>query len=192
MTKTLSNYKWVGLGVVMGAILLAAASLWPLVAGANPSRVDSYVATASASTSLAYMTPGAGTTTLTKDARSGTDSKFDQVALAIQVTATSTGVISPTLMVRLEDSRDCITYYPRTAVPATATTTLLTADPYNAFSLKIASSTTAPGSTDTSTRLHKLIVADVPLNCVRAVLYDPAGGGNYGVYAELIGIREKQ
>jgi hypothetical protein len=192
MTTTTTRTALFGATAVVLLALIGAAISLPSEARANPSRVETFTATAAASTTLAYITPGTGTTTLTRAMSGGNDSKFDKAVLAIQVTATSTGVSVPTLMVRFEDSRNCVDYYPRTAAPSSATTTLLTADPYQAFSLRMASSTAAPGSTDTATRLSKSIVTDVPLNCVRAVLYSPSGGGSYGVYAELIGIKEKQ
>lgn len=193
MTK-LSKYSWVGVGV---ALLFSAALVWMMLAApkgaqANPSETPSFKGNTAASTTLAYMTPGTGTSTITYDSNAGTKTKFDSVNLAYQLTATSTGVAVPTVILRLEDSRDGVDWYPRNVVSLTATTSQATSDPYNSISLRVASSTTAVGGSGTATRIHGSISVDSPMRYVRAIFYSPTGGGNYGLYAEMIPVKEKQ
>lgn len=201
MTQTIKN--WVGVAIVAMLMFVTALmiGLMPSVAKANPSQLPSYKPSASASTTLAYMTPGFGSTTalvssLTYDSFSGTDTKFDHMIVAYQVTATSTGVAGSVILnFRIEDSRNGIDWYARNITAVSTSTSVITSNPYNLLSLVLGTSTaTGPGGSAGSN--YNRIMGDFEitplLRWVRLVPIDPQGGGNYGLYVELNPIREKQ
>lgn len=152
--------------------------------------------TADATSTIAYLTAGTGTTTLTCSIGAIHRLANDTVQLNFQLTATSTGVSVPTVNTRFEYSYDKIDWYPL-AIPdsginqslgsAGATTTQMTSDPYNSLSFKVASSTNGFGGSGTATRIH--VSADIPVNAphVRVIFSSPAGGGNFGLWASLFG-----
>ena len=166
------------------------------VAHANPSFFSRFQTATGATSTLAYMTPGTGTTTVT--ALNSTNNAFTSAILNLQVTATSTGVAGQVLAnVRIEQSMDNVDWYP-IAIPAdttlgtspsTATTTLLTTNPYNTYYLALATSTTPTGNfggSGSATVMFRSFVLPTSQKHVRAVFTDPASGGNYGVWAEIV------
>lgn len=151
---------------------------------ANPSFFNRFQ-TQPATTTLAYMTPGTGTTTIT--AINSTNNAFTSATLNLQVTATSTGVASSVLAnVRVEASMDNVDWYPIAVVTTTATTSLLTTNPYNSYSLVLATSTVAQGGTGSATLMMRSFDIPVKERHLRAVISNPAGGGNYGVWGEIV------
>ncbi len=160
--------------------------------GANPSQILENKS-AAATTTITYMTPGAATTTNAFDTQGDGGFPAESGQLALQVTATSTGVITPTVVVRFEDSQDGIDWYPRAIRTVTATTSLMTSDPFNEISLKIATSTTAGfGGSGTAQRYHFVIDAQPTMRYVRAVIRIPIGGGNVGMWSNIIAKKQNR
>lgn len=166
---------------------------------ANPSFFDRFQSNAATST-LAYMTPGTGTTTLS--AINTQNGGFESAVVNLQVTATSTAVVGQVLLnARVEGSMDNVDWYPLAiradttlgTSPGTATTTILTSNPYNNFSLALATSTTPAGDfggTGTAFRMHESFVLPTLTRHVRVVFSDPTAGGKYGLWAEIVTKRQ--
>jgi hypothetical protein len=147
-----------------------------------------------ASSTLNFMKPGHGTTTLTCPINSFARSESGLAILHFQVTATSTAVDKPALNARIEVSRDNIDWYPL-AQPATitglnATTTPYTSDPYRGLSFRISTSTPYAGDfggSGTATRIHYSVEIPATEPFMRVVFTSPASGGNIGLWAEIYG-----
>ncbi len=147
--------------------------------------------------STADATSGTATTTLPCPIGATHRSANDTVRLQIQVTATSTGVVAPTVNARVEYSYDNIDWYPdaissaginQALGSAGATTTQMTSDLLLTRSLKIASSSSQDfGGSGTANRIH--ISTDLPVKApyMRVIFTDPAAGGNYGLWAQIFG-----
>lgn len=181
-----AKYSIFGIGFIA---LVVAIVVMAQYAGANPSQFAPTKETSSATTTLAYLSPGNATTTLSYDSYSGDFVKIDKLTLALQYTASSTG---PTLKVRLEDSMDNVNWYPRAvAINSTlqnATTTMLTGA-FSEYQWTVATSTDNGGS-GTSARVHSSFVVDAPMRYVRAIFYVPVSGGNGGLWAQMIPFKE--
>lgn len=194
MTKLLNN-RYLGAGILVAAILVTALAMFafqPHEAKANPSQILPPKATAVATTTLQYMSPGAGTTTLSYDALStgGTDTIFDKMQLVMQYTASST---APSLKYRIEDSRNGIDWYPRSATVSgqtNATTTQITGN--FADNLWTVATTTDNGGSGTSARVMQSVLIDMRMRYIRAIFYVPASGGNGGLWAEFNPTKQKQ
>lgn len=155
-------------------------------AHANPSAFAPTKETASATTTLVFMAPGAATTTLTYDSLSGDSVKIDSLTVAFQATASSTG---PTLNVRLEDSPNGIDWYPRTVGAGILATTTLMTTPFNTLSF-VLSTTTDNGGSGTSSRIHESFTVTAPMRWVRVVFSQPVGTTNLGLWAQMIPVKE--
>lgn len=171
--------------VIASVIVLAIFAVVPIVK-ANPSLFAPTKATAVATTTLSYLSPGAATTTLSYDSLDGDSSKIDELTLAIQYTASTTG---PTLKLRFEDSPDNINWYPRSEFHNTNATTTLLSGNFSEYQLTVAT-TTDNGGSGTSARIHTSFTVKSPMRYVRAIFYVPASGGNGGLWAQFIPIKE--
>ena len=150
-----------------------------------------------ATTVLNYMTPGNGTTTLTLPNTEA--SGMDYATVVVQVTATSTGVAGAVnLNLRVEGSHDGTDWYAMTnQVPFVAggssSTTILTTNPYANYLLTMSTSTTPAnnfGGSGTATKMYTSVVIPTHLRYTRVIFTDPASGGNYGVWADVIGRKQ--
>lgn len=191
-----------GAFVVITAALLAI-GLWGGSVYANPDYLDRVQTSTTGSSTLAYMTAGTGTTTL--ELINTQASAYKSAVGLVQVTATSTGVAGQVLLdARIEGSMDTGTtrdWYPIAiganttlgTTPSSATTTLLTS-PYNVNRLALSTTTIGYagnfGGTGTATVM--LSSFEIPANTrhIRVIFTDPAGGGKYGLYAEIVAKRE--
>lgn len=189
MTRTIRPHVFFTATIV--AITTATLLIWG-TARANPTMFPPSAYTAVATSTLAYMSPGTATTTLTYDAygicgtneASQTLTGADDAQVNLQITASSTG---PTINARVEESQDCIDWYPVAVPIANATSTLYTSNPYQNYSLVISTSTVSGyGGSGTSQRVHESFSIPIPERAVRVVFYDPAGGNNYGLWAQIV------
>jgi len=178
-------------GLVFSLLAVSMFASFPGSAHANPSKFAPTKETAAATTTLAYMSPGAATTTISYDSLDGDSVKIDELTIGFQYTASAT---APTLNVRLEDSRNGIDWYPRArevfpVLPGiTATTTLMTT-PFNSLSF-VLSTTTDNGGSGTFARIHESFTVKAPMRYVRAVFFVPTGGGNGGLWAQFMPVKE--
>jgi hypothetical protein len=202
MNKTIRPAVFIGttLGALFLTALMFAALVFTQTAQANPTFFPQTATTATASTSLAYMTQGTGTTTLAYDSYGICGTNQSQSTLSgaasaqvnVQITATTTG--NPNVLnlnARFEESQDCIDWYPVAAPLTTATTTLLTSNPYNSFNLTISTSTLSAGGSGTATRIHESFAIPTPERAVRVVFSDPTGGGTYGLWAQIVPTKQQ-
>lgn len=136
---------------------------------------------ASATSTLAYLSPGAGTTTLMIDTGISANTAADNVTLLLQYTASGT---APTLAFRQEYSADNIDWYSETLVSSTSQSILVS--PYREYSI-VFSTTTASGrgGSGTSARQMTSLQLPVPTRYTRVVFYVPAGGGNGALWSEF-------
>lgn len=181
------------------ALVLFAVAAFAFTAYANPGYWGGKQQTATASTTLAYLSPGAATTTLTYDTfefdstknvnKSRTDAK--DATLLFQYTASGT---EPRLNVRLEYSNDNIDWYPL-AVPTTAVATDTPVTRFSEYQFALSTTTAATDGnlgSGTAGRVHQALkIDDIPTRYIRAIFYVPAAGGNGGLYAEFIPRKEQ-
>lgn len=149
--------------------------------------------TAQASTTLNFMTPGVATTTLTVNSdAAGPGVSLDSLALLVQVTATTTA--SPTFNIQIWDSHDGIDYYARSGVlTSNASTTVLTGT-YGDYRINISTSTINNNlsASGVATRINQDIInIPVAARYTKFVVTIPAGGGNIGLWAQVIGKAQK-
>lgn len=184
MTHTKRNVLW--LIVVLPLIMILS---MPWHVGANPSQFAPTKESATATTTLLYLSPGNATSTMSYDSYSGDSVKIDKLSLNIQYTASTTG---PTLKMRMEDSTDNINWYPRSvAINSTldnATTTMITGN-FSEYQWTV-STTTDNGGSGTSARVHTSLVVDAPQRYVRVKFYVPQNGGNGGLWYQMVPFKE--
>lgn len=180
------------LATALCAVLISAG--YSIPAYANPSQTPPIKSlNNTASTTQVYMTPGTATTTLTYDSFSvSTDTKFDQVTIAMQVHASGTPV---TVKFRVEDSYNGIDWYPRSTTITTGTTTIVSGS-FSEYSIQIATSSDLLGGTGAvlgvTTRVHQEVTVDTPMRYSRYIFYLPPGSGNAALWAVAVPVREKQ
>lgn len=165
---------------------------------ANPQFLRTVNFGTTATTTLIYMTPGTATTTYTLT-NSG-DNAYDYAIVAFQVTATSTGVASPTVRAIVEHSYDGVDWYnetvsaelPTSMLSAQATTTNMTSDPYFSYSFKVSSTTQAVNASNIAngTKFHYTFKIDTQLKHVRVRFYIPSSGGNVGLWGDIVGRKQ--
>ncbi len=166
------------------------------VARANPLVSATPVKTASATTSLSFMTPGTGTTTLTYDtfAVGGaiiSTTKATYAALLTQFTATST---ASAVNINIEYSDDGVDWYQDGGTSYNYSTT---SKPYDlsqaaSFRLNYASSTAGLGAIPaSSTPATRLVILNTPLRYLRAIYTIPIGASNGAVWAQIVPTKER-
>lgn len=150
---------------------------------------------AAATSTLVYVTPGTATTTLTLNQNSV--SSYSSALVNLQVTATSTGVAAGVLAnLRFEGSMDLVDWYPITGLQAPTTTesTIYTTQTYVQHQVTFSTSTPQTGDwggSGTETLIHQSFrVPETDYRHLRVIISDPVGGGNYGLWAELVGNKE--
>ena len=189
----------VAIGFIMFAMIFGLL-MFATKARANPSRIQEPVscstqgtsATSLSTSTLSYMTPGTGTTTITCNvATAGQGTQvFDSAKLAIQLTASSTGT---SLCRRYRYSQDGIDYYPLSIATNSAATTTSEIGTYYESCFSFASSTAELGGTVT----RNLKIVDLPIYAqyVKVDFYIPmattSNVANGAVWANVIGKTEK-
>ncbi len=182
MNKTLTK-------ILSGMAALSVFLAFAPVASANPSSFSSPAYTATATSSLVYMTPGTATTTVTFDTyesngttqvNNGNTFVADGATLLLAVTASSTASV---FVVNLEYSVDGIDWYQNNrATYAAGAIAIVTP---NSFTYTYASTTPGGGNVlPTSSRGAKAINLDTPTRYIRAFI--TMTGANGGVYATII------
>jgi len=187
--------KYINTYLVIALVaILAVLSLIATAAHANPSQFASKAATAAATTSLSYITPGTGTTTLTYDTfqvngtnqvNNGNTFVTNSARLNIQLTASST---LTRLCRRVLYSQDNIDYYASVASVVTSATTTVESGLYNETCFTLA--TTSEPFLGSSTFGSRSVSLDVPTRYAKVQFYLPPGSGNGAVYAEIVPVKE--
>lgn len=178
-------------GFIVFAMILFGLYYFSQEAVANPSREQPRVQTASATTSVSYMTPGTATTTLSIDSWStGSSNNFDDLVMFVQFTASS----SPhsVLKWRYEYSRDNIDWYSESVTLSDNSTTTPVTRTFHEQQWVFASST---GATATDTRGMQVFKVPVLSRYTRAVFYlegSPTTNASGAVYAEIVPSKEIQ
>lgn len=139
--------------------------------------------TATATTTVAYLTPGTATTTLSSDLYSASsNTKANGALVAFQYTASSSAAA---LKARVEYSNDGVDWYAESIPLAeTATTTLMTTT-FREYSWNNFATTTDYGGSGTASRIHQSFSIATPTRYVRVKFYVPAGAGNGALWASL-------
>ncbi len=164
-------------------------------AHANPSIFAGATSTAAATTTVSYMTPGAGTsTTPVYDAYAATFSggqvaKADYAGLLVQFTGSSTATV---LNATVEYSHDGIDWYRNFVIDPnqTGTTTAPVFSLANPFSFRwqFASSTVGGAAQTATNRSTAALLIPTPFRFTRVVF--SMIGGNGAVWAQLVPIKE--
>lgn len=142
---------------------------------ANPGYFVPTVQTATATTSISYMTPGTATTTLQYDTyNTGNNYATNYATLLARFAASST----PTFAINLEYSQDGIDWYGNTLFNNSTTTA--------AYSLNVTNSYTFSPAASSTLRAIKI---DTPTRFVRANL--SVAGSNGGVWAQFVPNKER-
>lgn len=146
-------------------------------------------ASATATTTLSYMTPGTATSTLSFDALSGpSQTAFDSANLNICYNASSTASV---LNTALEYSPDGTTWFQNNLNALASTSPLATIQSAQSFAWPFASSTI--GGQPVVPLLGyvcKTVEVRTPQRYVRAVF--SITGANAGIWAQFVGKRENQ
>lgn len=179
-----------GLGVsVVTHKVHANPNFFVTMSAGNPSS------TATATSTLKFLTAGTGTTTLTFDAQTGTTQALDSAVLFLQFTGSSTPFTqqaTTTYNIALERSHDGIDYYQDTEFGNIATTTfsydISTSGLYKINLINATS--TLNGLVSTSTPVTRVIDVLTPTRFVRAVITIPQGSSNGAVWAQFVGKRQ--
>lgn len=177
--------------VVGGCIALAGFLFYYTTVSANPSnflRLQS----ASATSSISYLTPGTATTTLTFDSGAGASQGADTAVLLEQFVGSSTTAV---LNTDIQYSQDGIDWY-ASGFAGNVETISATSSPsigiVMQFTFPFASSTinrsvVTNANSATSTRAIRI---PMPTRYVRAVFTVPAGSTNGAVWAEFVAKRQ--
>jgi hypothetical protein len=184
--------------IIGAAVFMLALVIGGTVAFANPSYFGPGVTTNSAaSTTPAYMTPGAATTTTpvynsyAQNINGGLHFKADKATLGVQFLASST---NSTLNIAVEYSNDGVDWYRDFTLDSNAMGTTTT--PYNlsiphTMSWKFASSSVGGlGVAANNNMSTAYLIIPTPAKYTRVVFSCAIGGTNCGVWAELTPIRE--
>ncbi len=161
---------------------------------ANPYVSATPIRTATATTTVTYMTAGTATTTLTYDtflvgSNTIATTKASYAALLIQFTGSST---ASTLRTNIEYSDDGIDWYQDGGSSFNFSTTT---KPYDigqvAFFSYNFSSTTAGLGAGNATTSTRAVLLNTPLRFTRAVFTLPSGSLNGAVWATIIPTKER-
>lgn len=158
-------------------------------AHANQSTFCIGDATAPATTSPTYMTPGTATTTLTDNTCQDSVVPYDSKSLLVQLTASSTGT---TLNFGVEYSQDGIDWYADNTPSLATTSPTYSAQRANSYSWTFASTTPGGGAVPASNNIAlKIFNVDVHARYTRVFFSLPPGSTNGAVWARWIGMRQQ-
>lgn len=178
---------------ILGIIMLAAGffAVEGNIASANPTQFlpPSYgvgnVTGTSATTSFSWITPGAGTTTVSA-ALCTTGTKCDKAAVFYQITATNTAQYSK-LEYRVEYSLDNTTWFSQTFASTSASVTGVMPQE---FAINVATSTTYGNQDNNNVRFTGSVTLDPIAPYVRVVFFSPIGGANFSLWTALTPFKE--
>lgn len=194
IAPALNNFKrYVPYAVFLGlllAFLFAFFSNTSNRVAAQPSTFC-YDQTSGATTTLVYMTAGTATTTLTATNCVGDGAyALDSAVVDIEYTASSS---NSTLNMRVEHSFDNKDWFPSGTIVSSAATTTVIGYPYGDYRFGSGATTTDPGGSGLTTRMHSSINIPIygPYIRVRFYASGTANVGNNGaLWAQIIGKRE--
>ena len=175
--------KYLAISAILGLVILVG---YPTVK-ANPSFFIRQQ-TNSATSTLAYLSAGTGTTTLTFDLGASGAQGADSAILNTQFTASST---SSVLKVYLEYSQDGVDWYQNnlgTQATTSAQQDIGTSEQY--FLWKFASSTPGYGAITNTNITNKVITIPTPERYVRATYTMPAGSSAGAIWASFVAKRQ--
>lgn len=179
------------LGIILLAFLSTLSSIFGVMkVYAQPSYDMAATKTATATTTLNWLTPGAGTTTVTLPTplSLGMSTKYDKAIVMFEMSATNT-VVAPKMNIRIEHSMDGIDWFSETAASSSSATIGLMP---SEFAFNMATSSTYSNTGNTVTRLHSSLLIDTPTAYNRVVFYDPVGGSNISLWAAVQPYKEIQ
>lgn len=181
------------LPAIIGLMCIGSVFVFASITHANPSAYATTAQTATATTTVSFMTPGLATTTLVYDSYAARPVLADKASLAVQFTGSST---SSVLSIAYEYTNgapglDCLGtpsscdwYKDNMLVPVTATTS----QSYSvnlpiSFTWTFASSSQA-GAAITSDRSMKILTVPTPARYVRAIF--SLTGTNGAIWAQIV------
>lgn len=189
--------------VLLSGLIFITALMIFSVAKANPSFFIVGQATASATTTVAFMTAGTATTTLYQPSNNnGNTTGINAATLLVQFTGSSTassiqiafeyanndaGVDCSVTPAACDWYRDSL--YGAAGVIST-TTPSVGLGPTNIYTLPFAS-TSVGGSGLLSTRTNRIINVQTPAQYVRAVITMPVGSLSGAVWAKFLPVKER-
>lgn len=194
------SLKYIGIGALGAVALLIMFGAYISTVNANPptiQRVSTAGAGSVATTTLVYLTPGTGTTTLVLDTKLGASTGMDSAVLLVQQNGSSS--VASTLNIAFEYAPDlagvdCVatptacSWYKDNLLGDRATvgttTSLLSVNTANSYTMLMSSSTVG-GLAGNSLFTTKAFTVSVPTRYVRAVFTVPSGSLNSGIYAEF-------
>lgn len=178
--------------IVVSIIVIALASVG--IAKANPFYTGTKASSATATTTVSFLTPGTGTTTTpiydsyevngTNQKNSGNVTLPDTVAVLLQGAASST---ASTLTIACEFSDDGVDWYQNEIFPASST--LAIAAPVTSVFTYASSSAAVGGVALGADRFSKLITCPVPLRYVRTVITNT--GANASVWRSIVPTKQR-
>lgn len=194
MTIKLTRIHWRFL--IAGSII--AVLIGAIAAHANPSFFAPQAMSATATTTIAYMTPGTATSTMMYDSFNlfGTNQPVvndptaaASAALEVQFTASSSVSV---LNIAIERSDDQIDWYQdEYSFPVNATSTGANSISLpNSFTWTYASSTVGGQPNNTSGRIGKIMRVDTPTRYTRAVF--TLTGANGAVWSKFVPVKENK
>lgn len=183
--------------LIIGIAIVALALLGVGIAGANPSVVINSSGTtcrsASATSSVSYMTAGTATTTVSCDlfalGAGSADALPKDLFVRVYQTASST---NSAVASRFEWSDDNITWYADSALTTTdvASSSFMVGD-YKEYKWIYASTTPGAGVIGTSNTGGRTFSVPVRARYVRGMFYVPTGNAASGLWVGYTGLREE-
>lgn len=179
----------------IGAVIAGVLYFGPtFTAVANPSQFLT-ASTASATTTLSYLTPGTGTTTLVMDTQSDGVNPADSLSLLIQYNASSSIGNNNTKVINWNYaySQDNVNYYDEnefTNINATTSQLTGTTKVYNWAQYATSTSFSFDGNS-TSSMAFKMVTLPIPTRYVRVTFSVPvstpfASTTNAGIWAQFV------
>lgn len=195
MTKKITS-----LHILSGLCLLAIAlvlsfSLYYKKIEANPSALHNFAGckTATATTSVSYMTPGLGTTTVAcnaPDSSNGAIETFKKLSLFTYLTASTT---ASQIKIQQEVSPDGSNWFaaPVSLIASTTQAIKLNYDGSITWTFASSSFNGNPVAQDNNLSTLALPLQVPASKAVRYIISNPNGAGNVGIWAQITGTSEK-
>lgn len=181
--------RYIGIGLTIAAIFVTAMSLF-YVAKANPSffiRANGSGCSLTATTTRAFMTPGAATTTYTFDTGCAAAGSVDRSTFLAQFTGSST---VSSIQIAFEYSQDNVDWYNDRVFTAASTTQSFSLNQPNTYLWGFSSTSVTGGIAGSTTINSRAIDVATPTKYVRAVITVPIGSLNGAFWAEFVGKRQ--
>lgn len=185
----------IGFSIIVVALSL---TLFSRPASANPLGFSCPAMSATATTTLTFMTPGTATTTVlydtycvngTNQPNTGNTNSTNLLSLLTQFTASSSP--NSVLLMNIEYSQDGVDWYQDNYVASSTNPVSVVSTP-NSYSWTFASSTVGGGAVaSNNNRIGKLIRLYAPTRYVRAVYSLNIGGANGAVWGQILPIKER-